>query len=45
MRRLAERPQNINLLIKQIFNKKTNTVIGLGIGILAITKLIQQTKK
>ena len=45
MRRLAERPQNINLLIKQIFNKKTNTVIGLGIGILAITKLIQETKK
>ena len=29
MRRLAERPQNINLMVKQVFNKKTNTVLGL----------------
>lgn len=29
MRRLAERPQNINLVAKSIFNKKTNTVLGL----------------
>lgn len=31
MRRLAERPQNLNLLVKQVFNKKTNTIIGIGI--------------
>lgn len=30
MRRLAERPQNLNLVVKQVFNKKTNTIIGLS---------------
>lgn len=30
MRRLAERPQNLNLVVKQVFNKKTNTVIGVA---------------
>ena len=30
MRRLAERPQNINLIAKQVLNKKTNTIIGLS---------------
>ena len=30
MRRLAERPQNLALVTKQVFNKKTNTVIGLA---------------
>lgn len=30
MRRLAERPQNLNLLAKQIFDKKTNTLIGVA---------------
>ncbi|MEI3612440.1 proline dehydrogenase family protein [Pseudogracilibacillus sp. SO30301A] len=30
MRRLAERPQNLNLLVKQVFNKKTNTLIGVA---------------
>lgn len=30
MRRLAERPQNLNLLAKQVFNKKTNTLIGVA---------------
>ncbi|MGX9136182.1 proline dehydrogenase family protein [Rummeliibacillus sp. JY-2-4R] len=28
MRRLAERPQNIELVVKQVFNKKTNTILG-----------------
>ncbi|ARK32286.1 proline dehydrogenase family protein [Halalkalibacter krulwichiae] len=28
MRRLAERPQNLNLVVKQMFNKRTNAVIG-----------------
>lgn len=32
MRRLAERPQNLNLVVKQVFNKKTNTAIGIGAG-------------
>ncbi len=32
MRRLAERPQNLNLAAKQVFNKKTNTIIGIGAG-------------
>lgn len=30
MRRLAERPQNLNILVKQVFNKKTNTLIGVA---------------
>lgn len=30
MRRLAERPQNLNLFAKQVFNKKTNLFIGVG---------------
>lgn len=30
MRRLAERPQNIELVIKQVFNKKTNTLLGVA---------------
>lgn len=45
MRRLAERPQNLNLLVKQVFNKKTNTIIGLGIGTLIAAKLIKGKKK
>lgn len=32
MRRLAERPQNLNLIAKQVFNKKTNTIIGVAAG-------------
>src|SRR5690606_32853503 len=28
MRRLAERPQNISLVTKQVFNKKTNTILA-----------------
>ncbi|WP_050616524.1 proline dehydrogenase family protein [Bacillus testis] len=32
MRRLAERPQNLTLVGKQVFNKKTNTLIGIGAG-------------
>lgn len=32
MRRLAERPQNLNLVFKQVFNKKTNTILGVAAG-------------
>jgi proline dehydrogenase len=42
MRRLAERPQNLNLVAKQVFNKKTNTVIGLAAGAFILGRL---TKK
>lgn len=42
MRRLAERPQNLNLVAKQVFNKKTNTFIGLAAGAFILGRL---TKK
>ena len=42
MRRLAERPQNLNLVVKQVFNKKTNTMLGLAAGAFALGRL---TKK
>jgi proline dehydrogenase len=42
MRRLAERPQNLNLVVKQVFTKKTNTMIGLAAGAFLMGRL---TKK
>lgn len=39
MRRLAERPQNLNLVAKQVFNKKTNTMIGVTAGAFALGRL------
>lgn len=42
MRRLAERPQNINLVTKQVFNKKTNTVLAVAAGAFLLGRL---TKK
>jgi proline dehydrogenase len=42
MRRLAERPQNLNLVVKQVFTKKTNTMIGLAAGAFILGRL---TKK
>lgn len=42
MRRLAERPQNLNLVVKQVFNKKTNTILGLAVGAFALGRI---TKK
>lgn len=42
MRRLAERPQNLNLVVKQVFNKKTNTVIGVAAGAFLLGRI---TKK
>ncbi|MEK4403526.1 proline dehydrogenase family protein [Sporosarcina sp. FSL K6-6792] len=42
MRRLAERPQNLNLVVKQVFNKKTNTILGLAVGAFALGRV---TKK
>lgn len=39
MRRLAERPQNLNLVAKQTFNKKTKTLIGIGAGAFILGRL------
>lgn len=42
MRRLAERPQNMNLVTKQVFNKKTNTILAVAAGAFILGRL---TKK
>ncbi|ARK23511.1 proline dehydrogenase [Sporosarcina sp. P37] len=39
MRRLAERPQNMNLMVKQVFTKRTNTVLGLVAGAFVLGRL------
>lgn len=39
MRRLAERPQNLSLVTKQVFNKKTNTAIGLAASAFIVGRL------
>jgi len=44
MRRLAERPQNLALVTKQVFNKKTNTTIGLGVTAFALGRLSKKSK-
>ena len=44
MRRLAERPQNINLVTKQVFNKKTNTILALTAGAFVISRLAKKRK-
>lgn len=44
MRRLAERPQNLNLLVKQVFNKKTNTIIGVGLAGFLIGRMSKRNK-
>lgn len=44
MRRLAERPQNLSLVTKQVFNKKTNTAIGLGVTAFALGRLSKKSK-
>ena len=45
MRRLAERPQNLNLVVKQVFNKRTNTAIGVFAGAVALSRLTSKKKK
>lgn len=45
MRRLAERPQNLNLMARQVFNKRTNTIIGLVAGAFILGRLSKRTKK
>lgn len=45
MRRLAERPQNLNLVVKQVFNKKTNTMIGLATAAFVAGRLSKKGKQ
>lgn len=45
MRRLAERPENINLVFRQVFNKKTNTVLGVALGAFLLGRLSKRNKK
>ncbi|WP_066062369.1 proline dehydrogenase family protein [Neobacillus soli] len=45
MRRLAERPQNLNLVAKQVFNKKTNTIIGVAAGAFLLGRISNANKK
>lgn len=45
MRRLAERPQNLNLVTKQVFTKKTNTVLAVAAGALLLGSVMKKKKK
>lgn len=42
IRRLAERPQNINLVTKQVFNKKTNTILAVAAGAFLLGRLTKR---
>ncbi|WP_274308309.1 proline dehydrogenase family protein [Solibacillus daqui] len=42
MRILAERPQNINLVTKRVFNKKTNTVLAVAAGAFVLGRLTKR---
>jgi proline dehydrogenase len=44
MRRLAERPQNIQLVTKQVFNKKTNTILAVAAGAFILGRLSKSKK-
>jgi proline dehydrogenase len=45
MRRLAERPQNLNLVAKQVFNKKTNTMLGVAAGAFLLGRMTKRRNK
>lgn len=44
MRRLAERPQNLQLVTKQVFTKKTNTVLAVAAGAFVLGRLLSKKK-
>ncbi|MER1998246.1 MAG: proline dehydrogenase family protein [Lysinibacillus sp.] len=44
MRRLAERPQNIQLVTKQVFTKKTNTVLAVAGSAVLLRALLRKRK-
>ena len=45
MRRLAERPQNLNLVTKQVFTKKTNTVLAVAAGAFLVGRVMKNKNK
>lgn len=45
MRRLAERPQNFNLVTKQVFTKRTNVLIGVAAGAFLLGRLTKRRKE
>ena len=45
MRRLAERPQNLALVTKQIFNKRTNVLLGVGAGAFLLGRATKRAKQ
>ncbi|ASN04542.1 proline dehydrogenase family protein [Virgibacillus necropolis] len=44
MRRLVERPENINLIFRQAFNKRTNILIGIGVGAILLGRHSKKSK-
>lgn len=44
MRRLAERPQNINLVVKEVLNKKTKIVLGVAGGLVVLNQLRKKSR-
>lgn len=42
MRRLAERPQNLSLVTRQVFNKKTNIVLGVAAGAFLVGRMTRK---
>ena len=44
MRRLAERPQNIQLVTKQVFTKKTNTLLTVAAGTFLLGRLTKKRR-
>ncbi|ATP41958.1 proline dehydrogenase [Solibacillus sp. R5-41] len=44
MRRLAERPQNLSLVSKQVFNKKSNTILAVAAGAFLLGRMTKRKK-
>lgn len=45
MQRLAERPQNINVMTQKVFTKRTNILIGVAAGAFLLGRLTKRQKK
>lgn len=45
MRRLAERPQNLNLVAQQMFTKRTKTMIGIGASAFLLGRVSKKKNK
>ena len=44
MRRLAERPQNVHLIVKQVFTTRTKAAIGIGVGAFILGRMSKRKK-